>query len=230
MNVNSWLQMLLHNDHGAAASPDTLCFTLLLAFVLGQIVGWVYLGTHTSNRLAKSFVPSLVVLPVIVSLLMMLMAGSLMVAFGLLAVFAVVRFRNVLRDTRDTVFILWAIVEGMAAGTFRYSTALVGVIAIAIVLIYLRISEFGVRRRHDASLSVEVVGDPASGRAALDRILYRHANRWQLTGDQATAGQGLVLTYQLFLRDRSRSTDLRDELAAAASLQEVSFVIQKAEG
>lgn len=227
--MNGWLEMLLHGDQGAAATPETLVFTLLLAFVLGQLVGWVYLLTHTSTRLAKSFVPSLVVLPIIVALLMMLMAGSLMVAFGLLAVFAVVRFRNVLRDTRDTVFILWAIVEGMAVGTFRYSTAVVGVFAIGLVLFYLRVSEFGVRRRHDALLSVEVVGDPGTGRADLDRIFYRHANRWQLAGDQATAGQGLVLTYQLHLRDRSRSTELRDELAAATNLQEVSFVLQKAE-
>jgi hypothetical protein len=230
MNEASWFEMLWHGDQGATATPETIWFTLLLAFLLGQIVGWVYLLTHTSNRLAKTFVPSLVVLPTIVSLLMMLMSGGLMVAFGLLAVFAVVRFRNVLRDTRDTVFVLWAIIEGMAAGTFRYSTALFGVTAVALVLFYLRLSEFGVRRRHDALLSVEVVGDPDGGRSDLDRILYRHADRWELTGDQMTASQGLVLTYQLFLRDRRRSAELRDEVAAAANLQEVSFVLQKSSG
>ena len=134
-------------------------------------------------------------LPVIVSLLMMLMAGSLMVAFGLLAVFAVVRFRNVLRDTRDTVFVLWSIVEGMAVGTQRYSTAVIGAIAIAVVLAYLRISNFGSRRPPDGLLSVEIAGDPAAGRAALDRLFYRHASRWELTKEQTMPGQGQVLTY-----------------------------------
>ena len=33
--------------------------------------------------------------------------------------FGVVRFRNVLKDTRDTIFILWAIMEGVAIGTTR---------------------------------------------------------------------------------------------------------------
>ena len=54
------------------------------------------------------------------------------IAFGLLAVFAVVRFRNVLKDTRDTTFILWAIVQGMGAGTYRYATTIIGATARAI--------------------------------------------------------------------------------------------------
>ena len=123
--------------------------TLLLAFAVGQLVGWMYLATNTAPDYARSFVSSLVVLPVIVSLLMMLMSGSLMIAFGLLAVFAVVRFRNVLRDTRDTVFILWTIVEGMSVGTMRYSTAVLGAAVISAVLAYLRISNFGSRRMPD---------------------------------------------------------------------------------
>lgn len=224
MTLGSWIDALLYGDDGSAWQPTTLLFTLLLAFAVGQIVGWIYLATSTTTDYARSFVGALVVLPVIVSLLMMLMTGSLMIAFGLLAVFAVVRFRNVLRDTRDAVFVLWTIVEGMAVGTMKYSMAVLGAAAVATVLIYLRVSNFGVRRRPDGLLSVEVSGDPATGRAALDRLLYRHAQRWELAGDQSSPGQGLVLTYNLHLRDRNRANDLRDELAASDQLHEVSYV------
>ena len=138
-----------------------------MAFVLGQIIGWVYMATHTTPSYSSSFVASLVVLPVIVALMMILMAGSLLIAFGLLAVFAVVRFRNVLKDTRDTTYILWAIVEGMAVGTFRYSTALVGAGCVVLVLLYLWLTEFGVRHRFDAALSVSVPWiRPARGRSS----------------------------------------------------------------
>jgi hypothetical protein len=226
MNVGSWIDMLLYSDQGSASQPVALLFTLLLAFAIGQIVGWVYLGTNTAPDYARSFVGALVVMPVIVSLLMMLMAGSLMVAFGLLAVFAVVRFRNVLRDTRDTVFVLWSIVEGMAVGTQRYSTALMGVVVIGIVLAYLRITNFGNPRLPDGLLCVEISGDPASGRAAIDRLFRRHATRWELTKEQSMPGQGQVLTYHLHLRDRGRSGDLREELAASDALHEVSYVPQ----
>ena len=148
--------LLQHGDPGSSPSAETLILSLLLGFVLGQIIGWIYMATHTSPSYSSSFVASLVVLPVIVSMMMILMAGSIVIAFGLLAVFAVVRFRNVLRDTRDTVYILWSIVEGMAAGTFRYSTALVGVACVALVLLYLWLTRFGVRHRFDAALSLLV--------------------------------------------------------------------------
>ena len=127
---------------------------MLLAFVLGQIIGWVYMGTHTAPSYSSSFVASLVVLPVIVSLMMILMAGQFDDRVRLLAVFAVVRFRNVLKDTRDTTYVLWAIVEGMAVGTFRYSTSLVGAACVVLVLFYLWLTEFGVRHRFDAALSL----------------------------------------------------------------------------
>jgi hypothetical protein len=226
MNVNSWLDMLLHSDQGAVSQPVTLVFTLLLAFAIGQMVGWVYLATNTAPDYQRSFVGALVVLPVIVSLLMMLMAGSLMVAFGLLAVFAVVRFRNVLRDTRDTVFILWSIVEGMSVGTSRYSTAVIGALGVAIVLAYLRISNFGAQRSPDGKLCIEISGDLQASRAALHRLFYRHADRWELTKEQSMPGQGQMLTYLLHLRDRTRSGDLREELAGDGNLHEVSYIPQ----
>lgn len=228
MNIGSWLELLLYSDHGSASQPLAMLLTLLLAFAIGQTVGWVYLATNTAPDYARSFVSSLVVLPVIVSLLMMLMAGSLMIAFGLLAVFAVVRFRNVLRDTRDTVFVLWSIVEGMSVGTLRYSTAVIGAVAIAGVLAYLRISNFGNRRMPDGLLCVEITGDPATGRSTLDRLFFRHANRWEMTSDRTMPGQGQVLTFLLHLRDRDRSADLRNELAGEEQLHEVSYVPQPA--
>lgn len=224
MNVSAWLDMLLYSDQGSMSQPVALLFTLMLAFAVGQTVGWMYLATNTAPDYARSFVGALVVLPVIVSLLMMLMAGSLMIAFGLLAVFAVVRFRNVLRDTRDTVFVLWSIVEGMAVGTQRFSTALIGVLTITTVLTYLRLTNFGAKRPPDSLLSVEISGEQASGRATLERLLERHAINWEQTADRSMAGQGLVVTYLLHLRDRSRSNDLRDELADSDQLHEISFV------
>jgi hypothetical protein len=226
MTPGSWLDTILYSDQGSATSPLTLLFTLLLAFALGQMIGGVYLLTASARDYGRSFGAALVALPVIVSLLMMLMTGSLTIAFGLLAVFAVVRFRNVLRDTRDSVFVLWTIVEGMAVGTMRYSMAVLGAGGIALVLIYLRITRFGERRRPDGLLCVEVSGDPGAGRAALNRLFGRHALRWELLDDQTLPGQGLVLTYNLLLRDRTRAGDLRQEIASNDQLHEVSYVHQ----
>jgi hypothetical protein len=168
----------------------------------------------------------LVVLPVIVSLMMILMAGSLMIAFGLLAVFAVVRFRNVLKDTRDTTYILWAIVQGMAVGTFRYSTALVGVACIALVLLYLWMTQFGVRRRFDAALSLAIPTNSPETRERINQVLHRFSDRTKLTGERQTPDARSMLNYRLLLRDPGRREELRAELARAGDVQELSFYLQ----
>src|SRR6056297_1310075 len=127
--------LLFQGDYGGAArGPETVAFVLLLAFLIGQFVGWIYMWTHHGLSYSRTFVASLVVIPVLVSLMLLLMAGSVVVAFGLMAVFAVVRFRNVLKDTRDTTFILWAITEGLGIGTLRYSTSLIAALGVALVL------------------------------------------------------------------------------------------------
>jgi fumarate reductase subunit D len=73
-------------------------------------------------------------MPVIVALVMIVLANNLVTAFGLMAVFAIVRFRNILRDTLDTAYVLAVIVLGMACGMQKFATAVLGCAAIAAVL------------------------------------------------------------------------------------------------
>jgi hypothetical protein len=221
-----WFDLLRLGDPSASPPIETVVLSLLLAFVVGQMIGWVYMATHTTPSYSSSFVASLVVLPVTVALMMILMAGSLMIAFGLLAVFAVVRFRNVLKDTRDTTYILWAIVEGMSVGTFRYSTALVGAACVILVLFYLWLTEFGVRHRFDAALSVSVPVDSGAMREKIEQILHRFSDRTILTGERLSPDARSVLSYRLLLRDPARRGELRSELATAGDVHELSFYLQ----
>jgi hypothetical protein len=228
--MNQWLEVFLQGDYGASVtSPADTVFALLLAFVLGQSMGWIYMWTHQSLSYSQSFVASLVVIPVIVALMMLLMASSLLIAFGLLAVFAVVRFRNVLKDTRDTTYILWAIVEGMAIGTQRYTTGVLGVVCVGVVLLYLRLSSFGARHRYDAILSLEVLGNAESGRERLREVLRRHAIRSRLTNERSLGGAAVALSYRVQLRDPSRGQELQEELAATSDFDQVSLYVHEDE-
>jgi hypothetical protein len=222
------LDVVRAGDTSTSPPVETIMLSLLMAFVIGQIIAWIYMATHATPSYSSSFVASLVVLPVIVSLMMILMAGSLMIAFGLLAVFAVVRFRNVLKDTRDTTYILWAIVQGMAVGTFRYSTALVGVACIALVLLYLWMTQFGVRRRFDAALSLAIPADSPEAREKINRVLHRYSDRTKLTGERQSPDARSMLSYRLLLRDPGRQDELRAELGKAG-VEELSFYLQEDE-
>jgi len=228
--VNEWITSAFDTDlGGTGVGPGTALFVILLSFLIGQFVGWIYMATHRGLSYSQTFVASLVVIPVIVSLMMLLMAGSIVFAFGLLAVFAVVRFRNVLKDTRDTTFILWAIMEGLAIGTLRYSTSVVAALGVAGTLVYLRMTAFGSRHRYDAVLTVQLTGDLAGGLAALKPILQRYSFKVMLASERKLTDEGLDLSYRLLLRDPSRCDELQWALTQTEGLQHVSLFMREDE-
>ena len=223
-NLNDWLNLVLYSDYDSTGSPERALFLLMLAFVIGQIVGWCYMWTHKVLSYSQTFTASLVVLPVLVALMMMLMQGSMFIAFGLLAVFAVVRFRNVLKDTRDTCFVLWSIVEGMAVGTGQESTAIIGSLVVAVILFYLRLTQFGSKQRYHVVLNLL-----CSTEAQLAKVLRRHSRRVQLASSRKMGDDAIDMSYRLQLRDPSRSHELQTELEGTEGVQRVSLFMREDE-
>jgi hypothetical protein len=222
--LQRYLDLVLYSDYDVVGSPENVVFLLMLAFVIGQMIAWAYMWTHRVLSYSQSFTSSLVVLPVLVALMMMLMSVSMYIAFGLLAVFAVVRFRNVLKDTRDTSFVLWSIVEGMAVGTNQETTALVGAVVVTIILFYLRLTHFGGRQRYDVVLNLLCADD-----ANLSAVLKRHSRKVQLAATRKVGDQGVDMSYRLQLRDPSRSQELQTELENTKGVQRVSLFMREEE-
>jgi hypothetical protein len=194
---------------------------LVLAFVGGQTVAWVYMFTHSGLSYSRSFVSSLLVIPVVVALVMMVLSNNLVTAFGLMAVFAIVRFRNILRDTLDTTYVLSVIVIGMACGTMRFATAVMGCALIALVMLYIWFSSFGTRHRYDVIINLHWAR-PLAELVELRALLNRHSLK-TLCASQRTHDtyEGVDFSYRLLLRDPERMDELLTELR---SLQGVSRV------
>jgi len=220
------MDWLINAGTSSPGMPLTsILLSLLLGCALGQVIGWIYMLTHVSPSYSKSFAASLVTLPVIVSLMMILMAGSTAIAFGLLAVFAVVRFRNVLKDTRDTTFVLWSIVSGMGVGTMHYVESIAGLVVVTILLCYLRVSDFGGRHQYDAILSLDLSTVGGDVDTHLNSLLDRHATKWKRSGDQHLTQRGTTVAYQLLLRDPDRSDELRRELVDREEVEQISLYV-----
>lgn len=217
------MEWFTKGDFGTA--PDdagAMILGLLVAFLCGHVVSWVYMVCHSGLSYSRSFVNSLLVLCIIVSLVMMVMANNLLIAFGLMAVFAIVRFRNVLRDTLDTTYILSSITVGMAAGTRKFSTALIGTGLFAVVMLYLHWTQFGSRHRYDLILNLHW-GRPLGELDNLRLLLDRHARRAVVASQRSAQGyEGADLSYRLLLRDAGRTDELISELKAFPGVSRVT--------
>jgi hypothetical protein len=223
----TWADELLDALQTAApADIQTVALALLLSFVLGQAIAWTYMWTHSGLSYSRSFVQSLVVLPIVLAMAMVVltMANSLVIAFGLMGAVAIVRFRNILKDTRDTAFLLLALVIGLAVGTGAFAIAVVGTGAVCCVLGLLHVTAFGSRYRFDVILSLRVAGG-AESLAELRPILRRYCRKAALASHRASEEAAASdVSYRLLLRDPSRSGELIEELSAAGNVSHLSMV------
>ena len=215
---------LLGDFASAPTSFGTLLLGLLLSFLTGQLFAWVYVLTHSGVSYSRSFVVSLIVLPVLVALVLLIMANNLVTAFGLIAVIAVISFRNALRDTLDTSYVLAVIILGTACGTQKFSTAVIGALLVATLFIYLWMTASGTRHRFDLILNVRWTR-PQEELVDVRQLLERHSLRVHVANQHFGSGmEGADLSYRLLLRDPSRAAELLKELADLPGVNRVSSV------
>ena len=106
--------------------PIEIFGNLGLACVLGLIISLIYKKTHTGLSYSQSFLITIIFVTVIVSMVMMVIGNSLARAFALVGALSIIRFRTVIKDTKDTAYVFIALAAGMAAGTSSYLLAISG--------------------------------------------------------------------------------------------------------
>ncbi len=207
-------------------SFESIVLSLMLAFVLGQAIAWIYAWSHSGLSYSRSFTQSLVLMTIVVSLVMFVIGNSIITAFGLLGALALIRFRNVLKDTRDTVFVFIVLVVGMSVGSQRHLTAIVGTIAMGLVVLYLNTTSFGTLGRYDGYLTCRLAGG-GPDRGDMAEQLHRFCRAVKQVSTRQTGEEtGAELVYQVGLRDRDRGNELLRELRKLEGVLHVSLVMR----
>ena len=108
---------------------------LALSLILGLFIIWVYRRTHRGLSYSMSFIFTMLIISLISTTVMMVVQHNIIGAFALLGAFSLIRFRTIVKDTRDVAFVFFALVSGVAVGTNNYAIALTAVPFIGIVIL-----------------------------------------------------------------------------------------------
>jgi hypothetical protein len=223
--MDSLMSVLGGSDGIGAYGVAAAGMSLLLAFILGQLAAWLYIYTHEGLSYSRAFTQSIVLLTVILSLGMMVIGNNIAIAFGLIGALAVIRFRNILKDTRDTSYIFFTLITGLATGTHRYQLAILGAIVFCLVALYLHWTQFGSRTQGDGFMRFRLkldtfkVGPLQSIIKQYCRESHIVSQRFQETGD----GE---LSYRLDLKRPEQANDFIREIRGLEGISNVSFVLQ----
>ena len=136
---------------------------LVLSFVIGLFIYFVYSKTFAGVVYSGSFNLSLIAMTMITTLVILGITSNIVLSLGMVGALSIVRFRSAIKDPIDIVFIFWSISEGILCGAGLLPLALIGAPVVGVLLIvfasrkdysepYLLIVRFG-----EAKLSQKVI-------------------------------------------------------------------------
>ena len=107
-------------------SWEDILLNIVLAAVLGFFIFLSYAISHRGTIYSRKFNASLVILAVLTGTVMTVIGNNIALSLGMVGALSIVRFRTAIKDSRDTIYIFWAIVVGICCGTGDYLVAAAG--------------------------------------------------------------------------------------------------------
>ncbi len=223
-----WQVLEQTSSAGGIFAPQSVLLSLLLAFILGQVIAWVYYFTHSGLSYSRSYVQSLIMITVVVAMVMAVIGNNIITAVGLMGALALIRFRNVIKDTRDVAFIFCSLVVGMAAGSQRYLTAIIGTIVLSLIAIYLYLTNFGMHEPHNAFLRFSFKGHIGSDHP-IQGVLKRFCGSFILISAQDSGLNNAMVdyAYQLMVKSTDKNPQMLAELQNVEGIENMNLTMQE---
>ena len=217
------MNFLNYAGGGGGVAPLTVMLDLTLSYVLGQFVAWLYIWTHRGLSYSRNMTHSMILLTMIVTSVMLVVGDSIARAFGLVGALAIIRFRTVVRDARDTTFIFLALATGIAIGAHHYVVAVVAAVAIGLVATQLHFTGFGQRHTDTGVIRVKSSG-------ALDTIedaLKTWCRTHELLSLRESTGGESEYSFEIRMYHPSERDDLVAAVRAIAGTSLVTVALEE---
>jgi hypothetical protein len=208
--------------------PFEIVTNMLLAMALGLIVSAVYRYTHTSLSYSQSFTLTIVYVTVVVSMVMMVIGSSLARAFALVGALSIIRFRTVVKDTKDTAYVFVGLAVGMAAGTSNYFLAATGCGLISVMALVLHRTNYG--SLYKSEFILRFTFDQSVSSAAYLEAIQKRARRTNLLHIEPSGdGKFLNLTYDIVLQEGATAEQLATAVERSEGTSGVTLIASKSD-
>lgn len=112
---------------------DTVA-ALLLSFIIGLFIYLVYKKTFKGVMYSESFGISLIAMNLITTLVILAVSSNLITSLGMVGALSIVRFRTVVKEPLDLVYLFWAITSGIIVGVGLIPLAIIGSVIVGLIL------------------------------------------------------------------------------------------------
>ena len=202
--------------------PWFVLIRLTVALAMGGLIALIYQRTDTGGDRGMSFPTTLVLLCVLVAMVTQVIGDNVARAFSLVGALSIVRYRTVVRDTKDTAFVVFSVVVGMAVGARNLWLAVIGLAVVGVAV--MAISYFTKARSEPPFLLRLRVGMGSDFDTLLGGTMSQHLSGWRLMSvSTAKLGAALSVVYEARLRGGATPEDLVKALNRVEGVQDIRF-------
>ena len=212
--MNSIIQEVFQNQSLGASSIPLVLFTIVMAFVVGVFIYWVYKKTYRGVMFSSNFTLTLVMMTLITCPVVMCIRESIQLSMGMVGALSIVRFRTAVKDPLDTAYMFWALTMGILLGAGQFLLAALSVVGIAAVIFILRTM---LKKGEDSYLLVMRVNK--AGEANAQKLMTKL--RYQSLKNKTISNNGIELTYEVRVE---KSEAFLNKLLTLEGVKEASLV------
>ena len=130
MNFLDMIKKSVVSEFTGSISVDKMIFSLLIAFLIGLFIVYIYRKTYTGVVYSKSFSLCIILLSMVTAMIIRTISSNLALSLGMVGALSIVRFRTAVKEPVDTGFMFWGITAGIMSGAGLY---LISVLASALL-------------------------------------------------------------------------------------------------
>ncbi|RKQ32516.1 DUF4956 domain-containing protein [Oceanobacillus halophilus] len=213
-------------------SEPTIWMSLLamaLATILSLLITKVYQITFSGEKYSQNFVHTIVMMSVVVSVVMTVVSGNAGVAFGLFAVFSLIRFRSAVTDAKDIAYIFFGLVVGMTCGLYQFNLAMLLTVFASLLFYFLYKFEYG--KGKDTQILKVTVPENLNHENLLDDVFQTYTISNNLRQVETTnLGTMILYTYAIRCKENTKDKELLDRIREKNANLKVSLsYVERAE-
>jgi len=205
---------------------EQIATRIAMTIVLGLVIFVSYYISHRGTIYSRKFNVSLVMLAVLTGTVMIVIGNNIALSLGMVGALSIVRFRTAIKDSRDTMYLFWAIIVGICCGAGCFFEAAIGSSAVFLVLVL-----FGTVK-NDSRVLVIIRGSRQS-ETRLESLVFQAFERKARLRVKNTTPDTVEMIYEIsekvYTKARKKNSGLSDSFYAIEGIEYVNFVMQNDE-
>lgn len=171
------LDTIISSTTGESFTLTNTLIILGVAIILGVLISIVYMKTN--KVYTEAFPLTLIMLPVIISIIILLVGNNVARAFSLAGAFSIIRFRSAPGNPKDLSYVFFTLAVGLALGMGYIGYGVLFTIILCVVMIILAKINFGDTKGNKLKLKI-TIPENMNYEDSFNDILDRFTTSWKL--------------------------------------------------